>query len=258
MPFLPLHDKNPRVLLEIPWVTWGTIALCGFVYLYQTSLGGEAEEKLVYGLGMIPVTLFGEARLSAEFFLLPPWLTLGSSIFLHAGLMHLLGNMLYLWVFGDNVEDAMGHGRFVVFYLTCGLLAGLAQAVADPASSIPTIGASGAVSGVLGAYLILHPKARVLIPIYFLPIYLPAYLLLIVWIGFQMLSAWVGGAAGGGVAWWAHIGGFAAGAALIVPFRYKTVPLFADNERPKGVRLTTRAERERSPRRRRGGEDPWR
>ncbi len=240
MPFLPLHDKTPRVLIQTPWVTWGLIAACVFTFFYQVSAGPEGGAKLAVGLGVIPVTVVGKASLPPEYHLVPAWVTLFTAMFLHGGLMHLIGNMLYLWVFGDNIEDSMGHPRFVAFYLLCGVVAGLAHIAADPASEVPTIGASGAVSGVLGAYLILHPRARVLIPIWIIPLYLPAYLLLVIWIGFQVLSAWVGGAAGGGVAWWAHIGGFVAGAILIVPFRYKTVPLFGMDEYPRGVRLKSR------------------
>ena len=240
MPFLPLHDKTPRVLIRTPWVTWGLIAACVFTYFFQAGAGAEDGARLAIGLGVIPSTIVGTARLPAEYHLVPAWATLFTSMFLHGGLMHLIGNMLYLWVFGDNVEDSMGHPRFVAFYLLCGLIAGLAHFAAVPASDVPTIGASGAVSGVLGAYLILHPRARVLIPIWFIPIYLPAYLLLVVWIGFQIFSASVGGASGGGVAWWAHIGGFVAGAILIVPFRYKAVPLFGMDKYPKGVRLKSR------------------
>ena len=133
--------------------------------------------------------------------------------------MHLIGNMLYLWVFGDNVEDAMGHARFVAFYLICGIAAALAHTLADPASQIPTIGASGAVSGVLGAYLLLHPKARVLVPIWIVPVYLPAFVLLIFWFAFQIVFAATSEAGAPGVAWWAHIGGFLAGALMALALR---------------------------------------
>ena len=236
MPFLPLHDDNPRILIAQPWITWGTILACVAVYAIQVS-GGPAGDRLAIGLGVIPATLVGTAGLSDEYYLLPPAMTLLTSQFLHGSFMHLLGNMLYLWVFGDNIEDSMGHGRFVVFYLLCGVLAGLIQVVADPGSMVPTIGASGAISGVLGAYLLLHPRAKVLIPIVIIPLYLPAYILLIVWIGFQFLSAFQSGAAGGGVAWWAHIGGFLVGAVLVVFFRYKTVPLFGAGDPPSGLRI---------------------
>ena len=243
MPFFPLHDNAPRILIERAWVTWGLIAACVLAYLMQ---GGSPEgERLFYGLGMIPATLTGEAQLTEDLYLVPPTATLVTSMFLHGGFMHLLGNMLYLWVFGDNVEDCMGHGRFLLFYLVCGVLAALAQVIAQPGSLVPTVGASGAISGVLGAYLMLHPKAKVLIPIWVIPIYVPAYILLVIWIAMQVFSAWSGGPTGGGVAWWAHIGGFIAGVILVVPFRYKAVPLFGGADYPSGLRLSQRFQTKR-------------
>lgn len=238
MPFLPLHDKNPRVRIDKPWVTWGLVLACCAVFVAETQMPSRQLEELLFGLGIVPATLLGDRALAPDLFLIPPILTLFSSLFLHGDFMHLIGNMAYLWVFGDNIEDSMGHVRFLGFYLLCGVAAGLAQAGADPAAVIPTIGASGAISGVLGGYLILHPKARILVPIIIIPIYLPAYLLLIFWIGFQLFSAAAAGTAGGDVAWWAHIGGFIAGMALIVIFRHKTIPLFGGDLYPKGLKMT--------------------
>ena len=238
MAFLPLHDDNPRVVIEYPWVTWGLIAACVIAFLYENSGGDALYRHLIYGYGLIPAVLTGEAELGADLYEVPALATLVTSVFLHGGWWHLIGNMLYLWVFGDNIEDAMGHVKFLMFYMICGIIAGLAQVVADPDSVVPTIGASGAISGVLGAYLILHPRARVLIPIFFIPVYVPAFLLLLFWIGFQVYAVLGAGVAGGGVAWLAHIGGFLAGVALIVPFRRKTMPLLGDRP-PLGVRLRT-------------------
>ncbi len=237
MPFLPLHDDKTRVLIEHAWVTWGLIAACSLVFLYEASLAPEDITRLIFGLGLIPASVTGERHLDPGLALVPPLATLVTASFLHGGWMHLIANMLYLWVFGDNVEDAMGHGRFLVFYLLCGLVAALAQVAADPGSTVPTVGASGAISGVLGAYLILYPRARVLVPVIIFPLYLPAFMLLIFWILFQVASAAAGGPMGGGVAWWEHIGGFAAGALLVIPFRHKTVPLFAGGALPQGIRL---------------------
>ena len=246
MPFLPLHDNAPRVLITHAWVTWGLIAACVLVYFLGQDSGPEGQ-RLAYGLGVIPATLTGEAELTTEFYLVPAPATLVTSLFLHGGFMHLLGNMLYLWVFGDNVEDCMGHARFVAFYLLCGILAALTQVAADPGSVTPTIGASGAISGVLGAYLVLHPRAKVLVPIVIIPLYLPAFVLLLIWIGFQFLQAWSSGAAGGGVAWWAHIGGFLVGAILVVPFRYRAIPLFGAADPPGGLRIAPGFRRPRRP-----------
>ena len=133
--------------------------------------------------------------------------------------MHLAGNMLYLWIFGDNVEDSMGHGRFTVFYVLCGLIASGAHIASNAQSPVPMIGASGAISGVLGAYLVLHPKAKVLTLVAYFAFRMPAFVVLGVWIGLQVFNATASGGGGGGIAWWAHIGGFAAGAALIFLFK---------------------------------------
>ncbi len=245
MPFLPLHDNQPRVLIGQPWVTWSLIALCAFVFLFQSDVGQADAQRLAVGLGVIPATLVGNAVLGEDYYLVPPMATLVTYQFLHGNFMHLFGNMLYLWVFGDNIEDSMGHVRFIVFYLLCGVLAMLTQVVADPGSTVPTIGASGAVSGVLGAYLVLHPRAKVLVPIVVIPLYVPAFVLLLIWIGFQFLQAWGSGAAGGGVAWWAHIGGFLIGAVLVVGFRYRAIPLFGAADPPGGLRIAPGFRRKR-------------
>lgn len=152
----------------------------------------------------------------------------------------------------------MGHGRFLGFYLLSGIAAALTQVMVDPGSTTPTIGASGAISGVLGAYLILHPTSRVLVPIGFIPLYLPAWMLLIFWFGFQFFSA-TGGPSAGNVAWWAHIGGFIAGLLLVFVFRYKAVPLFGLGDPPGGVTLRRgavwRPRRDTKPSERKRG--PW-
>jgi len=156
-------------------------------------------------------------------------------MFLHGGWMHLIGNMIYLWVFSNNVEDAMGHKRFIVFYMLCGLLAALTQALLNPSSEIPMIGASGAISGVLGAYLLLHPRARILvvIPIGLL-IYTPwiaAYWVLGFWFVLQLVNSMVSASDTGGVAYGAHLGGFVAGMLLIPLFKYRHVRLFSPAQR---------------------------
>ncbi len=236
MPFIPLHDTTPRYLIARPWTTWALIAVTALAYVGQVSGPPESNLQLVYGLGVIPATLVGSAELAPGLKLIDPLLTLISYQFLHGGLAHLGGNMLYLWVFGDNVEDAMGHGRFLIFYLACGVAAALTQVAVAPDAAVPLIGASGAISGVLGAYLILHPRARVLVPIGFIPLYLPAWLLLIFWFGFQFFAAF-GGPSAQNVGWWAHIGGFVAGLLLIFVFRYRAVPLFGLGDPPGGVTL---------------------
>ena len=223
---IPIHDDNPTSIR--PYVTWMIIGICVFVFLWQVSLGGQGN-RIVLALGLIPSNLLGTKVLPPEYVLIPAWLSVLTSMFMHGGWMHLIGNMVYLWVFGNNVEDAMGHKRFVVFYLLSGLGAAAGQILADPASTVPMIGASGAISGVLGAYLLLYPHARVTLLLWFgfliYPIKIRALWVLGIWIGFQFFNA-AGDDGGGGVAWWAHIGGFVTGMALIPFFRYRHVKMF--------------------------------
>jgi len=224
---IPLHDDNPT---DVPPVfTILLIAACVLVFLWQISLG-KAQERAILALGVIPSILLGERRLSPELALVPPELTILTSMFLHGGWMHLIGNMLYLWVFGNNVEDAMGHLRFLVFYGLCGAAAVFAQALPNPASTIPMIGASGAISGVLGGYLLLYPHARVLvgIPLGFIihTARLPALWVLGFWFLLQIINTLLAGKGQGGVAWGAHIGGFIAGMLLLPLFRRRGVGLF--------------------------------
>lgn len=232
---IPLHDDNPTELF--PFVTIAIIALCALVFFWQISLDPRSQQVVVAAFGAIPATLVGGMKLPPELALIPPTATVFTSMFLHGGWMHVLGNMLYLWIFGNNVEDAMGHIRFVFFYLLCGIAAALAQALPNPASTTPMIGASGAIAGVLGAYLILHPRARVLVAI---PIWvvihtmrLPAVIVLGFWFVLQVISSVLSGTESGGVAWGAHVGGFIAGVLLI--------PLF----KRRGVRLLSQAPRKR-------------
>lgn len=160
---------------------------------------------------------------------LPIWITLITSMFIHGGLWHILGNMLFLWIFGDNVEDAMGHGKYLLFYLTCGAAAAFAQMAVSPNSPVPQIGASGAISGVLGAYLMLFPYARILtlIPFFFLIrlVAIPAVFFLGFWFVLQVISGAGALGSNGGVAWFAHIGGFIAGAVLVFLFKRRGVPV---------------------------------
>jgi membrane associated rhomboid family serine protease len=217
---IPIHDNNPTH--RWPIVTVSLIVICVLVFFWQASLGPRAGTAAVYSFGFIPALLFADASLPPELAVVPAGATLFTSMFLHGGFMHLAGNMLYLWVFGNNIEDVCGHGRFLVFYLLCGVAAALAQALPNPTSEVPMIGASGAISGVLGAYLLLFPHARVYVLIPFWIVWMheiPAGWLLGFWIVFQLLSGVAAGSAEAGVAWWAHIGGFVAGMALIFVFR---------------------------------------
>jgi membrane associated rhomboid family serine protease len=225
---IPLRDDNPSSIMPI--VTVALIISCVLAFFWELSLGQHLNAAM-FSYGVTPATLVGDNQLPAAMYRIPPWATLLTSMFLHGGWMHLIGNMLYLWIFGDNVEDAMGHTRFIVFYVVCGIAAALAQALPDPSSTVPMIGASGAISGVLGAYLLLFPRTHVLV---FLPlgvfsrlIHLPALLVLGFWFVLQIISsAMASDETGGGVAWGAHIGGFVAGMILIPIFKKKRIPLF--------------------------------
>ncbi|HEY6085082.1 MAG TPA: rhomboid family intramembrane serine protease [Nitrospira sp.] len=222
---IPLHDDNPTE--STPFVTIGAIVTCVLVFLYQVSLPDQSGQLFVFEYGAIPALVFGQAQHSVES--VSPYATLITSMFLHGGWMHLIGNMLYLWIFGNNIEDVMGHVRFVVFYLTCGILAALSHAVTDPTSTLPMVGASGAISGVLGAYILLFPHAHVLV---FIPglgmTRVPAGIVLGMWFATQLLSGGMTfGAHGGGVAFFAHIGGFVGGMVLIGLFKRRNVPYFA-------------------------------
>ncbi len=228
----PIHDDNPTRIK--PYVVYILLAACVLVFFWQVSLGDQVQQA-IYAFGVIPSVLFASKSLPVGLEILPAWLTIFTSMFLHGGWMHLIGNMLYLWVFGNNVEDAMGHRRFIVFYLLCGLLAALTQALLNPDSEIPMIGASGAISGVLGAYLLLHPHARILvvIPVGIL-IYTPwiaAYWVLGFWFVLQIINSLVNAGEMGGVAYGAHLGGFVAGMLLIPLFKYRHVALFSPAQR---------------------------
>lgn len=224
---IPLHDDNP--IQTTPLVTYVLIISCVLVFLWQVSLGPQ-QERMVYALGMIPAALFGHVQLPESIALVMPSATLITSMFLHGGWMHLIGNMLYLWIFGNNIEDAMGHIRFIIFYLLCGIAAAFAQALPDMHSQIPMIGASGAISGVLGAYLLLFPHARVLVVIpfgfYLHTMRIKAGWVLGFWFVLQLLSSAASADQQGGVAFGAHIGGFVAGMLLLPLFKRRSVRYF--------------------------------
>ncbi|GJL50465.1 rhomboid family intramembrane serine protease [Candidatus Nitrospira salsa] len=226
---IPLKDDNPTAIT--PYLTVSFIVACVLVFLYQFSLPVEYGEVFVYQYGAIPAVVFGHTQLPFELVSLPPYGTLLSSMFLHGGWMHLIGNMLYLWIFGDNIEDVMGHGKFIVFYLSCGILAALSHAMVDPESVVPMVGASGAISGVLGAYLLLFPRAHVLVlvPLGFFTqmMHVPAAIVLGLWFVLQIVSGGMSiGHEGGGVAFFAHVGGFVAGMVLIGVFKHPHVRFF--------------------------------
>jgi membrane associated rhomboid family serine protease len=223
---IPLRDDVPSS--SVPFVTITLIGLNVLAFLYQASIAmsgdPRAAEAFVFEFGAIPCRVTGNCAVPGEF---PPAIvTIFTSMFLHGGLFHIAGNMLYLWIFGDNVEDTLGHGRFLVFYLLAGVAAVVAQTMVNPGSRIPMIGASGAVSGVLGAYLLLFPYASVLILVVFgffvRIVRWPAMIVLGLWIVVQFVNGLVTfgvSGPGGGTAWFAHIGGFLAGMGLLFLIR---------------------------------------
>jgi membrane associated rhomboid family serine protease len=227
---IPLHDDNPTE--RTPVVTILIIAICVLVFFYQASLPPRPGQALVFEYGAIPSVVFGHAQLPDEVVAIPAVMTLITSMFLHGGWMHLIGNMLYLWVFGNNIEDVMGHGRFIVFYLACGILAALSHAITDSTSQIPMVGASGAISAVLGAYVLLFPRAHVLVLIPGIGMTrVAAGLVLGMWFVTQLISGGMSmGATGGGVAFFAHIGGFVAGMVLIGLFKQSHVRFFSPGQ----------------------------
>lgn len=208
---IPLRDVIPS--RTRPGVTIGLIAFNVLVYLFQATLSDRTAESFLYAFAVVP----------AHFSLVDVF----TSIFVHAGFLHLAGNLLFLWIFGDNVEDRLGHGRFAIFYLACGVVAALAQTALNPDSLIPMVGASGAIAGVMGAYLVLYPHSRVLMLFPFPPLLfeIPALFFLGLWFLMQFLSG-VGSLPmfqtdqlSGGVAFWAHVAGFVTGLALVIPMR---------------------------------------
>lgn len=231
---IPIGDDNPT--LRFPAVTALLLVALGAVWLFIQGAGFDHVRlsASVCNLGLVPGELTGRAEVGTavplgdglvcivdreSINILTPLF----SMFLHGGWAHLLGNAIFLWVFGNNVEDSMGRGRFLLFYFLCGLAAAVAQIAIDPASPTPMVGASGAISGVLGAYLILYPKVRVHVFVGFFLLSLPAYLVLLMWIGMQLLSGLpqitsVRTGSSSGVAVWAHIGGFFAGVVLVKLF----------------------------------------
>ena len=242
---IPLHDNIPS--RTTPIVNYVLIALCGIVFWAQLSADQSGKASLIEQYGMIPQRVFHpdqpvivkeplevqtpegtqiayRERLAAPA-PIAPWLTLVTCVFLHGGWLHLIGNLWFLHIFGDNVEDCLGHGRYLLFYLGCGLVASLTHLLTNAGSMMPTVGASGAIAGVMGAYFLLYPHAKVVsaipILIFIQIVVLPAPLFLGIWFLFQFLqgTATVGSVESGGVAWWAHIGGFGAGFAIAALMR---------------------------------------
>jgi membrane associated rhomboid family serine protease len=231
----PYRDDNPT--LATPIVTIVLIAANILVWVFVQGMGTEpAISRAVCELGLIPGEVLGTIAPGTVVPVSPTtgcrlddggWYTTLSSMFLHGGWLHLIGNMWFLWVFGNNVEDSMGRVRYLVFYLLTGLAAAAAQMIANPSSAVPMVGASGAISGVMGAYIVLYPRVRVhmlvFLGFFITTIAVPAMFMLGYWFLLQLLSGWATQDAEGGVAFWAHAGGFLAGAALVLVFRDRSL-----------------------------------
>jgi membrane associated rhomboid family serine protease len=222
--FIPLHDANSLRHIKLQYVTIGLIALNTLIY-FATALGGEQfSNAAVLGLGFIPSVVHDSVELAPQFVVIPESLSYITYSFLHADIFHLGGNMLFLWVFGDNVEDALGHIRFLVFYLLCAIGGAFFQGLVAWDSQVPLIGASGAIAGVVAAYLILHPRVKIWILAFGrIPLRIPAYITLALWILFQFVMFAAGGE--DQVSWACHVGGIIAGAILVLILKRRDVPL---------------------------------
>lgn len=236
--FIPLHDANTLKHIKVQWVTLGLIAANVVIWLVTGFASPDLAKAATVGLGYIPAVAFDHAILPPELELIPEPLTYVSYAFLHASFWHLAGNMIFLWVFGDNVEDAMGHVRFLIFYIACAAFGALCHGLLSTESQAPLIGASGAISGVVAAYLVLHPRVKVWVLVFFrVPLPLPAFIPLLLWIGQQFFMLVI--STDSDVSWGAHVGGILAGAVLVLLLKRRDVPLF-DREivTPRAVRST--------------------
>jgi len=221
---IPLRDINPTERFAI--ITFCLIALNIAVFVFELAIGDRAGNLFVESFALVPKRLFsGSDKVSSA---MPAAVTLFTSMFIHGGFLHIAGNMLYLWIFGNNIEDSMGRLRFIIFYLLCGVAAACAHAYMNRDSVTPMIGASGAISGVLGAYLLLYPRARVVTLVFFgfyiRMVEVPAMVVLGFWFLLQFLNALLLSGSAGGVAWYAHVAGFIAGMLLIGLFKRREVP----------------------------------
>ena len=221
---IPLKDDNPTY--STPIITYFIIGICVIVFLLEISSPNYKSGAIFYSWGVIPASLIHNLQLPDEVYRVPPIITLFTSMFMHGGFMHLIGNMLYMWIFADNIEDGLGKTKFIIFYLLSGIAAALTQVYMNTESTIPMVGASGAIGGVLGAYIVNYPKAKVLvlIPLGFFSqiVRVPAIFVLGIWFLLQFISSALSGSSGGGVAYGAHIGGFVFGAIAILFFNRRS------------------------------------
>ena len=227
MSIFPIYDGRPLRHIRRPYASWALIGANVLVYLVvEGGSFGSVNDGTVLSFGLIPAVFNGYLSLPPPYAVVPDWATILTYSFLHGDFWHLLGNMVFLWVFADNVEDAFGHARFVLFYALCAVGAGYAFVLSDPTSQSPVIGASGAIAGVVAAYLILHPRQKVwVLALGRIPLRLGAIWVLGFWVLFQFYSILVA-QPGDQIAWWAHVGGLLTGAVLVLVMRRRDVPLF--------------------------------
>ena len=224
--FIPLTDSNPLRYLRYPYVNYTLVALNLSIFIFlQSGLVLPENDAFVRAFGITPAVLAGAVPADPHFAVLPRSVTLLTYMFLHGGWLHLIGNMLFLWTFGDNIEDDLGHARYLLFYLLCGVAGGVTHVVVMPTSAAPLIGASGAVAGIVAAYLLLHPRIRIwVLFLGRIPLRITAAWALGSWVVLQFVSAFA--LAGDDVAWWAHVGGIVTGAVLVLVLRRPGVVLF--------------------------------
>ncbi|MCG6858948.1 MAG: rhomboid family intramembrane serine protease [Salaquimonas sp.] len=231
--FIPLHDANHLRHIRRQYVTYAIIVINCLIWLFMTAIGAGAGNEVgaqtaYYSYGFIPAVANGYQSLPPDLSVLPEYATYISYAFLHGNFMHLVGNMLFVWVFGDNVEDAMGHIRFIGFFLACAVAGAWLHALVQPHSPAPLIGASGAAAGILTAYLMLHPRVAIwVLALGRIPLRIPAMWIIGAWIAFQLFSLLVTGDEK--TSWGAHVGGIIAGAILLPLFKRRDVPLFDKN-----------------------------
>ncbi|WP_020187458.1 rhomboid family intramembrane serine protease [Methylopila sp. 73B] len=239
--FVPFLDDAPHRHIGRPWVTYAFMGVSIAIFVvFQSGLVIDARQASVVSFGLIPSVLFGEAVLPAGYERVPAWATLVTSIVLHGGWLHLIGNMMFLWVFGDNVEDDLGRARYLLFLVLCGVGSGLAHAAGASNADAPLVGGSGVVAGVVAAYVMLHPQVKVWVLVFYrVPLRLRAFWIIGAWVVFQAGNALLAGE-GAQIAWWAHVGGFLTGGALVVALKRRDVHLFDRG-------LAERIERRRQP-----------
>ncbi|MEP9373018.1 rhomboid family intramembrane serine protease [Mesorhizobium sp. KR1-2] len=250
--FIPLYDSNHLRHIKHQYVTIALIAVNVVVYFLTSSSDEYTAQARMLGLGYIPSVAFDNAVLPAELALVPTLLTYVTYAFLHNDIWHLGGNMLFLWVFGDNVEDALGYVRYLIFYLLCAISGAVVHGLVAPDSQAPLIGASGAIAGIVTAYLILYPRVKIWVLAFGrIPLHIPAYITLGLWILFQLSMLMLGSE--DQISWACHAGGIVAGAVLVVFLRSRDVPLFDQDDAEAPAVETARHEPKSPPK----GEGPW-